>query len=483
MPASLSSTQAQITAMSKESVQNSFSSPGHNPFASYIYGMVDAQLLLAVVVGIAILLFLILRLKIQAFLALLISSIAVGLVAGMPGEAILDSVRTGMAETLGFVATIVGLGALFGAVLEHTGGAQAIAQYLLRKFGIDRAPLAMSITGFIVSIPVFFDVAFIILVPLIYALQKSSGRSLLRFGIPLAAGLAVTHTFIPPTPGPVAVADIIGANLGWMIVVGLIAGVPATLIAGLWWGKRISGRLHIGIPDYIEMRDEQDGNLPSAAGVMALIALPIVLILINTIVNSAAGTALPAGVRSAVAFAGHPFTALILANVIVWYVLGIRRGATREVLSEISLKSLAPAGIIILITGAGGVFKQVLIDTGVGTMMAEAMGGFTSLPVIFGFVVSLLIRVLQGSTTVAMITGAGMTAPILSGDMGPFDLAVTAVAIGSGAIMVSHVNDSGFWLVNRYFGMTEKETFRSWTVMTSLIGLVGFVVVLLLSLL
>ena len=441
--------------------------------------MIDYQLLFATVAGIGLLLFLILRFKIQAFLALLISSIAIGLIAGMAPSAIIDSVSSGMGNTLAFVATIVGLGALFGAILEHSGGARSIASSLLNRFGMERAPLAMVIAGFVVAIPVFLDVAFIILVPVIYALQRKSGKSLLRFAIPLLAGLAVTHAFVPPTPGPIAAADILGANLGWVILAGFVAGLPSALIAGLWFGGYISKRMMVEAPP--EASDEEPSDLPNAALIFSIIALPIALIVTSTIVNTIPSTS--DEVKSIIGFIGHPFVALIIANILAWYILGIMRGHSKETLAAISLKSLGPAGMIILLTGAGGVLKQVLIDTGVGTMIAESMEGFTSLPIIFAFVIAALVRALQRSATVAMITAAGLVAPMIQNSIeGGFELALIVCAIASGASMLSHVNDSGFWLVNRYLGLTERQTFRSWTVMTTLAGFIGFIITFAISL-
>jgi len=443
----------------------------------------DYQLLAAALIGIALLLVLILKFKIQAFLSLLIASISIGLVGGMPPMDILTSMREGMGSTLAFVATIVGLGALFGAVLEHSGGAQSIAASLLKRFGIEQAPLALMITGFVVSIPVFFDVAFIILVPVVYALQKKSGKSLLVFGLPLLVGLAVTHVFVPPTPGPVAVADILGANLGWVILVGLLVGIPTAAVAGLWYSKRIGQQVFLEAPEFDVSDHEAPKDLPSPALIGSLIALPIVLILLSTIAGSFNAFLSP-GVVTTISFIGHPFTALIIANLLAWYILGIKRGYSKDELADISLKSLGPAGMIILLTGAGGVLKQVLVDTGVGTMLAGSMASAISLPVIFGFVVALIVRVMQGSATVAMITAAGMTAPVMAQmELSQLQLAVIVIAIASGATSLSHVNDSGFWLINRYFGMTEKQTLRVWTTTTGLIGLTGFVITLLLSLL
>lgn len=439
----------------------------------------DIQLLAAVIIGISILLFLILRLKLQAFIALLITCIAVGVIAGMEPKTILDSVKNGMGGTLGFVATVVGLGALFGAILERSGGAQQLAQSMLKLFGVQRAPWAVMLTGFLVAIPVFFDVAFIILVPLIYALQKQTGKSLLLYAIPLLAGLAITHTFIPPTPGPIAVADILGADLGYVIIFGFLAGLPAAIIAGPLLAKRLSKTMHIITPEDMVTSTEIPENAPSAGTILLIITIPIFLIVCNTVLGSPlfGEDSLPEWITYAAGLLGHPFVALIIANIVAWYFLGIRKGFTKQQLLDISTKSLYPAGVIILLTGAGGAFKQILIDTGAGKMIAEALSGDFFPPVVFGFVVAAIVRVLQGSATVAMITAAGITAPLLGiSDTSAPQLAVLVIAIASGATVFSHVNDSGFWLVKQYLGLTEKETFRSWTVMTTLIALVGLVV-------
>lgn len=439
----------------------------------------DYQLLFAVIIGISILLFLILKLKMQAFLALLITCIAVGVIAGMQPSSILDSVKNGMGGTLGFVATVVGLGALFGAILERSGGAQRLAASLLNKFGIEKSPWAVMLTGFFVAIPVFFDVAFIILIPIIYALQKKTGKSLLLYAIPLLAGLAITHTFIPPTPGPIAVAEILGADLGYVIIFGFIAGIPSAIIAGPMLAKYLSKRMHIETPEDMVSEMKVPDNAPSAGTILLIIAIPIFLIVCNTVLNSPlfAEGELPAWLIYGADLLGHPFVALIIANLVAWYFLGIKKGFSKSELLDISTKSLYPAGVIILLTGAGGAFKQILIDTGAGKMIAESLSSDIFPPVIFGFIVAAIVRVLQGSATVAMITAAGITAPLLGlSETSAPQLAVLVIAIASGASIFSHVNDSGFWLVKQYLGLTEKETFKSWTVMTSLIAIVGLVV-------
>jgi Gnt-I system low-affinity gluconate transporter len=443
----------------------------------------ELQLLFAVFAGIALLLFLILKLKIQAFLSLLIVCIAVGIFAGMPATEILETMKDGMGSTLGFVATVVGLGALFGGVLEQSGGAQRLASFLLKKTGDKRAPWAMMVTGFAVAIPVFFDVAFIILVPVTYALSKRTGKSLLLYALPLLAGLAITHAFIPPTPGPIAVADIMGADLGWVIVFGFLAGIPAAIISGPIFARFISKRIKIEPKTFSEEIEYDEEKAPSPGLIISIILIPIFLIVANTLVQSPLfdGVSIPGSILYTIELVGHPFSALIIANLIAWYFLGVKRGMQKEFLKKVATKSFQAAGIIILLTGAGGAFKQILINTGAGEMIADALNNAWFNPLLFGFIVAALVRVLQGSSTVAMITAAGITAPVLTG--GEYSMAQTSlivIAIASGASILSHVNDSGFWLVGQYLGLTEKQTFKTWTVMTTLIAVVGLLVSLIL---
>ncbi|SDQ69576.1 GntP family permease [Flagellimonas zhangzhouensis] len=435
----------------------------------------EIQLFSAVILGIAVLLFLILKLRVHAFIALLIGSIIAGLVAGLDGKEIIDTVQKGMGGTLGFVATVVGLGAIFGGILEASGGAKTIADFMINKFGLKRAPLAMVISGFLIAIPVFFDVAFIILVPMIYALQRKTGKSLLLYGIPLLAGLAITHAFIPPTPGPIAVADIIGVDLGWVILMGFIAGIPTALIAGLAFGKYIANKIDVAAPEEIE--DGEIQALPPIGQTLAIIGLPIVLILLNTIISSGGFSVNPT-ILNLISLIGHPFSALIIANLLAWYFFGIRKGFTKKQLLQISSKSLAPAGTIILLTGAGGVFKQVLTDTGAGELLATSLSN-AGIPILaFAFISAAIVRVVQGSSTVAMITAAGLVSPLLIGTgLSSIKLACIVIAIASGASIFSHVNDSGFWLVGQYLGISEKQTFKSWTVMTTILAFVGLTTV------
>ena len=449
--------------------------------------MIDFSLLGAVLLSVVFLIVLILRFKIQAFLALLMASILVGVLSGMDPLAIIQTIQEGMGNTLGFVAVVVGLGGIFGAILEHSGGAESLANKLLDKFGVKHSSWALMLTGFIVAIPVFFEVAFIILVPMIYALQKKTKKSILLYGIPLLAGLAITHTFIPPTPGPVAVADILKADLGWVILFGFIAGIPTAIVCGPIFGKYIAKRITTSsLPslDVDAASVTKHKGLPSVGVITSIIAIPIVLILLNTILNSALieKDAIPESILKWLSMIGHPFSALLIANLIAWYLLGIRRGFTKTQLLDISSKSMAPAGIIILITGAGGVFKQMLVNTGAGEMLANYFADKGVSILLFAFISAAIVRILQGSATVAMITAAGLTAPLLAATISEPQKALLVIAVASGASIMSHVNDSGFWLVGKYLGLTEKQTFKSWTLMTTLLALIGFSCASLLSL-
>lgn len=432
------------------------------------------QLLLSVLAGIGCLLLLVLYFRLPAFVALLVACIVTGLLAGLGGEKIIAAMQEGVGGTLGFVAPIVGLGAIFGALLEKSGGAVAIAMHLIKKFGEKNAPLSLAITGFIVAIPVFFEVGFILLVPVIYAVQKRTGHSLLLYAIPLLAGIAFGHAFIPPTPGPIAVAKIVGADIGHVIFIAFLIGLPTVFISGLLFGKYIASKIHAVPPAELDS-NETPASLPSINTILSILLLPILLICISTLLGSGIIPITNSWVLNIAELIGHPFTALIIANLLAWYVLGLRRGVSKKELFELSTKSLSSVGAVILVIGAGGAFKQILVNTGAGKMIAETMAG-AGLPVIvFAFAAAAIMRILQGSATVAMITSAGLAVPFISaGSFSPVQLAAIVSSIAAGATILSHVNDGGFWLIKQYLGLTEKQTFRSWTLMTTVLAFTGF---------
>jgi len=433
-----------------------------------------STLLLAVLSGVVLLLIMILKLRLPAFISLLVSSIYVGLLAGLDGVEIIDTIKNGMGSSLGFVATVVGLGALFGGILELSGGAKTIANHLLKIFGEKRSGMSLGLTGFLVAIPVFFDVAFIILIPVIYALQQKTQKSLLHYAIPLLSGLAITHAFIPPTPGPIAVADILQAQLGWVMLAGFLAGIPTMIVSGIIFGKYIGNKIYITAPELEEIT-EAENKLPSFSKVFVIILLPIFLIILNTVTKAGLIPIQDESVLDIIGLIGHPFIALIIANLVAWYVLGVDGGYSSKELLDVSSKSMKPAGIIILLTGAGSVFKQVLVDTDAGAMMAQSVSDMGLPVILFAFIAAALVRLIQGSATVAMITAAGLVYPfITTATYSGMELAAFVIAIASGASIFSHVNDSGFWLVKEYLGMTEKQTFRSWTMMTGILAFTGF---------
>jgi Gnt-I system low-affinity gluconate transporter len=447
------------------------------------------QLILAIIIGISFLLFLIIKVRLNAFLSLLISSVLIALMSGINPTEIAAIVSKGMGDTLAFVATIVGLGAIFGAILEHSGGARQIAAYMVRKTGDQNSRVAVLFSGFIIAIPVFFDVAFIILFPIIQALRKRLKKPLLYFALPLITGIAITHSFIPPTPGPVAVADILKVDLGWMILLGIPIGIPVAIIGGLIIAKKLSFETKQDKEEQIEEAEDDLASFQFNAKLVRTAHLAILIPILLMILSAVLKTLVDVGTIQAfngydfLLFIGHPFSALIIATLFALYFLGTRMGLDREQLFKISNDSLAPAGTIILITGAGGVLKQTLITTGIGAMIAEQMNASGMSVLLLAYLIAVLVRVLQGSATISMITAAGITAPILElmpGVTMP-EKTLLALAIASGSIIASHVNDSGFWIVNRFLKHEVTETLRSVTILSTANSILAFLVILLFS--
>ena len=450
--------------------------------------MSPAYIILIVVAGVALLLLMVLKFKLSAFIALLITSIVVGIMAGMPLQKISESIQEGMGSTLGFVATVVGLGAIFGQMLESSGGAKSLATFLLKKFGTNRSSWALCLTGFIVGIPIFLDVGFIILVPIVYALTKDTKRSVLYYAIPLLAGLAVTHTMVPPTPGPMAVGEILGVDLGWVVMMGLIVGLPTAVVAGPIFGKFIAKKIYLPAPDIFQESGTETNDahqeLPSFGIIAALIMTPLLLIVMSTFIKLGIdkGWLKSSFITEILVFIGHPFTALIIAT-LMSVLLCLKRNMSRQTILDLSTKALGPAGIIILVTGAGGVLKQILVDSGIGKMLAESLAGSSIPLLVLAWLLAALVRITQGSATVAMITAAGIIAPLLTSfNLDQQNVALIVIAIAAGATILSHVNDSGFWIVSKYLGMNEKQTLQTWTVMETIIAVSGLVFTLFLSL-
>jgi Gnt-I system low-affinity gluconate transporter len=429
--------------------------------------------------------------RVQAFISLLLASIFVGLASGTMymtdiGAIVVDS----MGSSLGFIATIIGVGAIFGAMIEHCGGAQSLANGMLRITGEKRATWAMLFSGFLISIPVFLDVALVILAPIIYALARRSGKSVTVYGMPLLAGMMVTHSFVPPTPGPTWVAYAFEIPIGTVIIYSLLVGIPTAILSGIVFGGRIANTIHIAPPELVDAEEE---NPPSFGMIATILLLPILLIVSGSLVEQAVGASIPGGLSKAdrsamlrdllgqapnwqqtLSFLGHPVIALLLTTCLSLWLLGTKRGASRDVLMDVSTRALGPAGIIILITGAGGVFKGMLGASGVGDALANALDGLGISVLLLAFLFSSISRIAQGSATMAMVMSASLMVPILDKlDLSDAKLSLVVVAIACGAAGFSHVNDSGFWMVSRYLRMTEKETLKTWSVVSTAVAFIG----------
>ncbi|MEU3649205.1 gluconate:H+ symporter [Lentzea sp. NPDC034063] len=454
-------------------------------------------LLTLAVVSIAVLLLLIIKFKVEPFIALIVVALLVALLAGVPVEALVGSAQKasdsllekGFGSILGHIAAIIGLGTLLGAILEASGGAQVLMDKLMNAFGEKKAPVAIGLAGLIFGVPVFFDIGIFVLAPLVYVAAKRSGKSIVLFAMPLLAGLSVMHAFMPPHPGPVAAAGLLKVSLGWIIIMGLAVAIPSWFVGGVLYSYWIGKRLNVPVPEEMlaaaelarAENGEDDRDPPSLGLVLSIIGLPLVLILAGTF----GSILLTKGSRlySVATFFGTPAVALTISVLLAFWLLGFRRGMTREKVAELSAASLKPVAMILLVVGAGGFFGAVLAATGIGKTLANELSGI-GLPVIaLAYVISCVIRIAQGSATVAIVTTAGIVAPVVA-DLGYSQpqLALVVMAIASGSIIASHVNDGGFWIVSRYFGLSVKETLQSWTVLETILSVVGFVVAGLLSL-
>jgi gluconate transporter len=434
----------------------------------------DGPYLIALTLAsIGLLLFLILAVRLHAFLALLIAAMFLGLAAGMGPQKTLKSIQAGFGDALGFIAVVVGLGAMIGRFLEHSGGGRALADWLLAKFGRDRAVWAVLIAAFLVGLPIFFEVGFIIMVPLIWNLAKESKRSLLYYGLPMAAALTVTHSLVPPHPAPAAAAQLLGADLGRTILYGAAAAIPMTIVGGIVYGGWLSKRMFIPVPAMAAR--EQPGKpmaAPSVPLVILVLVLPVMFIFAATIATM---TKSPG--QNVLGFFGHPFAALLVTTLIAMVFFGFRRGLDRNQVARMATDSLAPIGTLLVIMGGGGAFKQVIVDSGVGPYAGHLLATSSISPLIVAYIVAAAMRAAQGSATVAIITAAGIVAPLVKSIPG-YTPEMIVLALCCGGTCLSHVNDAGFWLVNEYFGMTVPQTLRSWTMMKVITSLTGIAIVM-----
>jgi Gnt-I system high-affinity gluconate transporter len=430
--------------------------------------------LLIILAAILILLVLTIR-KVSPFIALLVVSIIVGLMYGLPVPVLMKSIQTGVGDMLGSMALILYLGAMQGRLLEKSGAAFVISQYLMKAFGEKNLQWAVLLMGFLVGIPLFYNAGFVILVPFVFTIAASAGVPLLYVAIPMAASLSVTHGFLPPHPGPIGLATIFKASIGKTILYGLVIAVPTVCLAGVLFGKKFrnSGLIPAGIEKETDKID-----LPPASSSILIALLPVALI---------AGPAallpiLPAGstVSGILAAIGDPIMAMLLTAIIAGYFLGIKRGMTVTTLMAHYGAAIESIAVIMMVIAAGGAFKTVLTQSGVADEAAGIISNNSFPPLVAGWLVAAVIRVIIGSATVAGLTAAGILAPlVLAGGVSP---ELMVLSVGAGSLFCSHVNDTGFWMFKEYFGLTVKDTLLSWTIMESIISVTGLILVLLMNL-
>lgn len=437
------------------------------------------RLLLAAAVGIILLLALIIRWKLHPVISMMISAVVIGVGAGMPLHLIGETVEKGVGKTLQGIALLIGLGSMFGGILEVSGGAQQIAHTLIRKFGQKKAGWALGLTGLVIGTTVFFEAGVVILIPLAFHVAKETKKSTLYYAIPLLAGLASGYAFVPPSAGSVLVANALDVPLGTMIAVGIPVAILSTIVAGILWGKVIGTKIITALPENVEEMESTEKKLPPFGMVLLIILIPLILILFSTISGY---LPLPEQGKEVLQFLGEPFVALTIATLTAMYVLGIRMGYEKEELKKILDKSLRPVGMILLVIASGGVIRWMLQDSGLGNIIEPILEKSGMPLIVIAFLIAFFVRAAVGSSIVAMTMASGImaTMPAMAGSSVLFRAAMCC-AICGGATALSHVNDAGFWLVGTFLEIDEKTTLKSWTVMETLIGVMGLLLGLLIS--
>ena len=434
------------------------------------------RLIIGAALGFAVLLFLIIKAKIQPFIAIMSSALIIGLVVGMPFGMITDTLAEGVGTTLQTIAILIGLGSMFGAILQVSGGVEVIADTLLRVFGEKKAPWALGITGLIVGMPVFFESGLLILIPVAFGIARKTKKSVFCYSIPLLAGLAIGHAFVPPTPG--LVAEMLNVELSYVIMLGIIIGIPAMILAGPVFGKFAGSRFNCPVPSsYLENEKEgqekNKGRTPNFWVIVCIILLPLFLIILNTL-SSIVPFMKP--VQPILEFLGTPVIALLLSTICAMLFLGLPAGFSVKEITNIMTNSLHSCGNIILLISGGGMLRFILQNSGIGELFGNFVGALPLPMVLVAFLVAAVVRISVGSATVSMTMAAGIIASMpMVADLSQLQLATLTIAIASGGTAFSHVNDSGFWLSKSLFEVDEKTNFKTWTVMETIVGLVGIV--------
>lgn len=433
--------------------------------------------LLIVIIGIILLFILIAKFKLNAFITFILVSLFVGIAEGMQLEDVVQSIQNGIGNTLGFLVMILGFGAMLGKLVADSGAAQRITSKLVSKFGIKNIQWALVLTGFIVGIPMFYSVGFVILIPLVFTVAASTRLPLLYVGLPMLASLSVTHGYLPPHPAPTAIAVMFDADLGKTLLYGIIVAIPAIIIAGPLFSRTIKNIKATPLKEFVNPRILEDHEMPGMRISIFTALLPILLIGIATL----ADLFLPEDffLKPIIDFLGNPVIAMLIAVLVAIYTLGLARGKKMpEIMGSVS-SSISGITMVLLIIAGAGALKQVLVDSGVSDYIANLLSGSTISPLLLAWFIATVIRVCVGSATVAGLTAAGIILPLVSKTGVSPELMV--LAIGSGSLMLSHVNDGGFWLFKEYFNLSVRDTLRTWTVMETTVGVMGLIGVLILN--
>lgn len=441
----------------------------------------DTRLILAAVIGIAAIVVLIVWVKLHPFLSLMIGAAVLAVAAGLPFTDAFTSFSAGLGSTVAGVGILIALGAIIGKMLIDSGGADQIVDTVLAKTSAQRLPWAMAFAAFIIGIPLFFEVGVVLLIPVVMLVARRSKVSMIVVGIPALAGLSALHGLVPPHPGPLIAIDALGADLGLTLGLGLLVAIPTVAISGPLLAKPMARWVPLDPPTEVlgaGDRDE-DAARPSFGTALTVVLLPVVLMLARTVAETL--EVQDSGVGRVLDFIGTPLVALLITALVALVLLGSAQGRDRGAISKLVDSSFAPIASILLIVGAGGGFKQTLVDSGVGDVIAKGLANAPISPLLAAWLVAVLIRVATGSATVATVTAAGIVAPLAEG-LPATHVALMVLAIGAGSVFLSHVNDAGFWLVKEYFKMTVGQTFKTWSLMECVLSVVALTVVMLLSL-
>ena len=441
-----------------------------------------SRLVLAALAGIATIILLIVWRKIHPFLALTLGSAVLALAAGIPLADTFTAFTAGLGSTIGGVGTLIAFGAIIGRLLIDSGGADQIVDTILDSTSGPGLPWAMALIAFVVGIPLFFEVGIVLLIPVVMIVARRARRPLVLVGIPALAGLSALHGLVPPHPGPLIAIDAVGANLGMTLGLGLLVAVPTVIISGPLAARVMAGWVPVEAPEPLGGSDRaHEGPRPSFGASLSVVLLPVVLMLLRTVVETLGPENMPGVLAHTALFLGQPIVALLITVLAAMYLFGTRLGLRADEVSARVGASLGPIAGILLIVGAGGGFKQTLVDSGIADIIAAWIEQAAVPALLAGWLVAVAVRLATGSATVATITAAGIMKP-LAADMPPTGVALLVLAIGAGSVFLSHVNDAGFWLVKEYFGMSVGQTFKTWSLMETILSVTAMIVIALVAL-